>query len=380
MSLRSSLMRTATAALTSRTFRGLRRGRHAVARRIGGGRPVISYFHQADDPYSRLTAQMLAPLAARYDVEIKSWPVPPPSDAAAPERAKLAAYAARDARRIAPAYGLDPDLDAPPEFAATVEEGATERERLGHYLGAMFWFDGEWFWGLDRLGHLEARLAVLGLDRNPGKPPLAPARDITLPPLKTKPKDAVIELWFSFRSPYSYLAVPRMRRLAAHYGAELVLRPILPMVMRGLPIPPAKRLYIVLDCKREAQRLGMPFGRIVDPVGAGAERALAVLHHAGPAGQGEDFAELGTRAAFADGIALAEDGGLNDVARRAGLTEAQVTDALADESWRDGAEANREALFDAGLWGPPSFRLNGGPVWWGQDRLWVLEEELLALA
>ncbi|HEX6866303.1 MAG TPA: DsbA family protein [Caulobacteraceae bacterium] len=379
MSLRTNLMRAATSALTSRAVRGLRRGRFALRRRIRGGRAVICYFHQPDDPYSRLTAQMLAPLAARYDVEIRAFPVPPPSDAAAPEREKLAAYAIRDARRIAPAYGLDPDLDDPPVFEATVEEGGAERTRLGHYLGAMFWFDGEWFWGLDRLGHLEARLAALGLDREPGKPPLAPSRDIVLPPLKAKPKDAVIELWFSFRSPYSYLALPRIRRLAAHYGAELRLRPILPMVMRGLPVPAEKRLYIVLDCKREAERLGLPFGRIVDPVGAGAERALAVLHHAVPLGLGEAFSELAARGAFADGIALAEDGGLNDVAARAGLTHAQVAEALADDSWRAAVEDNREALFAAGLWGPPSFRLNGGPAWWGQDRLWVLEEELQAL-
>jgi 2-hydroxychromene-2-carboxylate isomerase len=36
------------------------------------------------------------------------------------------------------------------------------------------------------------------------------------------------------------------------------------------------------------------------------------------------------------------------------------------------AEAQREALFAAGLWGVPSFRL-GGFSTWGQDRLWMVE-------
>jgi 2-hydroxychromene-2-carboxylate isomerase len=125
--------------------------------------------------------------------------------------------------------------------------------------------------------------------------------------------------------------MPRIRELTQAYGAKLELRPILPMVMRGLAVPRIKTIYITLDCKREAERLGLPFGCIVDPVGAGAERALAVLHHAMDLGVGEQFAELGLKAAFADGIALAEDAGLYDVARRAGLTDAQTAAALADQ-------------------------------------------------
>jgi 2-hydroxychromene-2-carboxylate isomerase len=183
-------------------------------------------------------------------------------------------------------------------------------------------------------------------------------------------------MWFSFRSPYSWLAFPRVRRLARHYGAELKLRYILPMVMRGLPVPQRKSLYIVIDTKRQADLVGLPFGPISDPVGPGAERALAVLHHAVPLGLGEEFAELALRAAWAEGIALASDEGLYRVARSAGLTDAQVDAALADESWRPAAEANRQALFEAGLWGAPTYRMDGGDAHWGQDRLWVLEEDL----
>jgi 2-hydroxychromene-2-carboxylate isomerase len=195
-----------------------------------------------------------------------------------------------------------------------------------------------------------------------------------VPPAKSRP---VIEYWFSFRSPYSWISAPRMRKLAKHYGCELRLRFILPMVMRGLPVPAVKRMYIMRDTKREAERCHLPYGCIVDPVGPGAARALAVLHHAIRLGHGEDFAELGMRAAFADGIALATDAGILDVAKRAGLTEAETRTALADESWQEVAEENRAALFDAGLWGAPTFRVDGKPAHWGQDRFWALEEDIL---
>jgi 2-hydroxychromene-2-carboxylate isomerase len=391
---------------------------------------VIDYFHQADDPYSHLMAQLLEPLRRRYGVALRAWVVPPPDDAAAPERARLAAYGVRDAARVAAEYGLEfPSHAARPapeavalaqrilaaaarpaafaatavevgralwsgdgrtlealanratsadETAATLAAGAAERTRLGHYLGAMLQFEGEWYWGVDRLNHLEERLVGLGRDATPGAPMLAPYRDLRLQPAPQPRAPATIEVWFSFRSPYSWLAVPRLRRLAQHYGATLQLRCILPMVMRGLPVPPIKTRYIVLDTLREARRVGLPFGRIVDPVGAGAERALAVLHHAAPLGCGEAFAELALQGAWAEGIALADDAGLQDIGARAGLSAAQIAAALADESWRAAAETNRQALFEAGLWGAPTFRVNGGPAHWGQDRLWALEADLIA--
>lgn len=105
---------------------------------------------------------------------------------------------------------------------------------------------------------------------------------------------------------------------------------------------------------------------------------MAVLHHAMDLGLGEQFAELGLKAAFADGIALAEDAGLYDVARQAGLTDAQTAAALADQSWRQRAEVNRAALLQAGLWGAPTFRVSGREAHWGQDRLGMLEDDIRA--
>jgi 2-hydroxychromene-2-carboxylate isomerase len=431
VSLRTHLMRSVTAALTSPTRRRAARDLAAASARLRGERPTIRYFHQADDPYSHLAAQMLPRLRARYAAEIETWLVSPPEDSAAPDRERLRAYGLRDAQRLARARGLGfpvnaalPDPETTQRLQAVLADalergrfeevasaagsalwsgdtrtvagmaawasgqdprlvddilanGDARRAQMGHYLGGMFHFEGEWFWGVDRLGVLERRLADRGLDREAGAPLLAPPLEPTLGAPLNGPTPA-IELWFSFRSPYSWLVLPRIRQLARAYGAQLRLRPILPMVMRGLAVPRVKTLYIALDCKREAERLELPFGKIVDPVGAGAERALAVLHHAIDLGLGEDFAELGLKAAFADGVALAEDHGLYAVARRAGLNDAQTATALADDSWRKRVEVNRAALLDAGLWGAPSFRITGRDAHWGQDRLWMLEDDIRA--
>lgn len=412
--------------LTSPQRRDARRRRAAWWRRLRGAEPTVHYFHQADDPYSHLAAQRLPGLLERYRVRIEPHLVPAPLEAAAPDRERLAAWSRRDAARLAQALGLDAQgFDvAPPTVAVTqaqhtlraaiaegrfveraagvgqalwrgnpmpitqADDGALAaqlaagqrlRARLGHYLGASFHFEGEWYWGPDRLHYLERRL------RDDGLADVATSRgsDITEPPtlrwLRVHgTRRPVIHFYCSLRSPYTWLACERVRRLAAHYRADLRLRYVLPMAMRGLPVPRAKRLYIVRDAKREAERLGMEFGCIADPIGAPAERGLAVLHRAIDLGRGAQFLESFLRAVFAEGIDAGSRRGLEAIALRAGIDAAQVGHALADDAWRAVAHANRDEMLALGLWGVPSFRVDDAPALWGQDRLWMLEQDLIA--
>ena len=78
----------------SRRLRRFRLGRMAFARKLSGRRAEVLYFHQPDDPYSQLTAQVLTDLQARYDISIKVMLVDAPSDDMAPERAALENYSA----------------------------------------------------------------------------------------------------------------------------------------------------------------------------------------------------------------------------------------------------------------------------------------------
>ncbi|MGB5702954.1 MAG: DsbA family protein, partial [Polyangiales bacterium] len=66
------------------------------------------------------------------------------------------------------------------------------------------------------------------------------------------------------------------------------------------------------------------------------------------------------------------------LADRAGVSEAEVRAAIEDRSWKDKAQANRDALSALGLWGVPSFQI-GGYATWGQDRISLLEAEIARL-
>jgi 2-hydroxychromene-2-carboxylate isomerase len=104
------------------------------------------------------------------------------------------------------------------------------------------------------------------------------------------------------------------------------------------------------------------------------------LHRAIAVGKGPTFLESFMRGVWSEGIDAGSDAGLHALAGRAGLDEAFVTAALGDASWREDARANREDMLALGLWGVPSFRVDGNPARWGQDRLWRVERDLITAA
>lgn len=429
MSLKTLLMPFITQRMLSRERLQQQRERTERARVRRGESHRVHYFHQADDPYSALAAASLMPLLARYTIELVPHLVGPVPDAAAPAREALVAYSRRDAQRLAQQVGLpfhDPGVQPPlpalamaqrllvgaieggcfAQVAAEVSKrlwhdpatlvdmvlsgGATpaseaqtaahmaaadaQRQQLGHYLGATFFYGGEWYWGLDRLHHLERRLQTLGVQKGSHTEPLYPPVPDSLAPLHLAPPP-VIDFFFSLRSPYSAIVAPRVFALARRAGAQVRLRFVLPMVMRGLAVPSEKRRYIVHDAAREAFERGIPFGRINDPLGRPTERGLALLPYAEREGKGPSFLLSFMQGVWAEGINAGSDRGLRQIVERVGLSWPAAQQALQDESWRQTAAQNRDELTRLGLWGVPSLRVFDTAVW-GQDRLWVIEAAL----
>lgn len=432
MSLKSLLMPAITQRLLSRERLLARRAR-AERQRVARGDPHrLLYFHQVDDPYSALVAQCLPRLLARYDITLQAQVVGAPADSAAPERDKLVVYSRKDAALLAHHWGLNFDdtgsqptkaacdhvqrtliaavehgrfaelaaplslalwhnaadlatLELPGETlmpvdaasaAAHVAESGRLRQRLGHYLGATFYYAGEWYWGLDRMYHLEQRLQALGAQRA-GTTGLMvpPSADLDVPTPTGAPR--MIDFFLSLRSPYTAIVTPRVFRLAQLTGAQVRLRYILPMVMRGLPVPREKRLYIVHDVAREAHARDIPFGRLNDPLGKPTERGMALIPLAERQGLGQQYLMSFMRGVWSEGIDAGSDRGLRTIAQRAGLSWPQAQAALLDDGWRAVAQTNRDHMFKLGLWGVPSFRVDDTAVW-GQDRLWVVQQAILA--
>ena len=403
--------------------------------RVKAGLPHrLEYFHQVDDPYSHLAAQALQPLLQRYSVELVPHLVRGPTGANLPEPDMLPALARHDAALVAPHYGLSfpapaipPDealngaaarilAGAPPaQFAEAavavgealhsgdgpalqqlarrypmvseerakqvLDEGTGRRADLGHYAGAMFHYGGQWYWGVDRLYHLEQRWTGLGLGA---------AGDLLFPrpPIEVGSYrdngSMTLEFYASLRSPYTALIFDRVVELAERAGVRLALRPVLPMVMRGVSLSREKGLYIFRDAAREARALGAEFGRFYDPIGEPARRCYSLFSWAGEQGRRVALMSAFLRAAFAEGVNTSRESGMRYVVERAGLSWQEAAQIIGNDDWQAELEANRRAMCGFGAWGVPTFRLldaeDNPVVWaWGQDRLWLIAREIQRL-
>ena len=79
------------------------------------------------------------------------------------------------------------------------------------------------------------------------------------------------DLFWSFRSPYCYLALDRILALVARYEVDVNVRPVYPLAIRSpeffARVHPSYRRYHLLDSRRLADYLGIPYRRPVpDPV------------------------------------------------------------------------------------------------------------------
>lgn len=348
---------------------------------------VLHVFLQSDDPYSQLLAQALPLLQSRYAVSVLQHIVSEPEASAVPEREKLKAYSELDAQRLAQQYGLrwPFSIDAKATTQDSLREAHRLRKKWGHYLSGMTYYEGEWYWGIDRLHHLESRLTDLGLSKQIRPPHSSPQPALFQTPqyqtLRHVPEGVSLDFFISFRSPYSALCAKQVFQWAQANGVHVNLRYVLPMVMRGLPVPAEKRQYISLDAAREAHHQHIEFGCVNDPVGKPTERGLALIPFAQMHQREHAYVESFMQGVWAEGLDAGTDQHLKIIVERAGLNWQAAQDILNSEAneshWRAVAEQNRQALLALGLWGVPSFRFEDTAVW-GQDRFWVIEKAMHA--
>lgn len=261
--------------------------------------------------------------------------------------------------------------------------------KQGHYMSAMLHYNGEWYWGLDRLDHLEKRLNTLGVNDS------RYAKDVVFnktyvnfcqqPAIdkvalgKQALADKKLIVFFSIRSPYSHIGLEQVIKLAQHYDLTLDIKPILPMIMRGLSVPDSKKMYIFHDTKREASKLGIDYGFVADPLGQGVENCYSLFAYAQSLGCEQSFLLNYARGVNAQGIRSETDKGLKLIVQRSGMDWAHAKTLLQDPAtqtaWHQWAEDNRQQMLALGSWGVPTLQY-GDLVLWGQDRLGLIEQAI----
>jgi len=202
-----------------------------------------------------------------------------------------------------------------------------------------------------------------------------------------------VEVFWSFRSPYSYLATGRLVELEKRYEVEVRVRPVLPLAVREPDffqrVNPLWPAYLMRDTARVAEYHGIEYRwPRPDPVVQIPKEGRLVTASKQPhihrlTRLGMLAAEKGRGLAFIDEVSRLiwngkvdgwhEGPHLADAATRAGLDLAQLDATAAREMNRlDAAIAqNQRGLEAAGHWGVPTMVFEGEPFF-GQDRIDLL--------
>jgi 2-hydroxychromene-2-carboxylate isomerase len=209
------------------------------------------------------------------------------------------------------------------------------------------------------------------------------------------------DLFWSFRSPYSYLITPRLAALEREYDVRAVVRPVYPLAVRTPEFFTAQDPlwvgYLMRDIQREAEFLGLPI-RWPRPDPVKMDFATRSYPKEQPhihrlTQMGVAAAELGRGIPFLDEVSrLIWSGTVDDwhegdhlakATERAGLDPVRLNAKVDQEAERldSVVEANQVAQRDAGHYGVPMIAFNGEPFF-GQDRFdqfkWRLEQQGLA--
>jgi len=190
------------------------------------------------------------------------------------------------------------------------------------------------------------------------------------------PNRPVLDFWYEFASPYSFLSALRIEALAEAAGVALRWRPFLlgPIfAAQGwstspFNLFPSKGRYMWRDLERQTARGGIPLVK-PSPFPQNSLVAARVALAGRDAGWLPDFSKALFTAAFSEGRNIAEEAVLNAALRQAGADPGVALPASRSEEVKGRLRAEIEYAKSRGIFGAPTFVTEDGELFWGDDRL-----------
>jgi len=202
-----------------------------------------------------------------------------------------------------------------------------------------------------------------------------------------------IQVYWSFRSPYSYLVTPDLIQLRDKFDVDIELKVVLPTAVRSkeslFNTDNKNRIsYILMDVTRRADYLGRPLSfpnpdpivQDMDTFQVADEQPyifwLSKLGvEANRQGKGIDFAANVSRLIWGGTKNWNQGEHLRLAAEQAHLNLAQMEEVIENSDHMEELEKNHLGLAQAGHWGVPTMVVRGEPFF-GQDRIKTLEWRL----
>lgn len=198
-----------------------------------------------------------------------------------------------------------------------------------------------------------------------------------------------LEFYFDCSSPWTYLAFERIQPIAARDDVNLIWKPILvggifnsinPSVYenRAKPVP-AKARYYQKDLQDWARFVGIRIGQPpVFPV-----NSVKVMRGAFVAieqGVLVPYAREAFRRYWGDLVDISQEADVRTIAAAAGLDIDDFMTKISDQDYKDRLRESTDELMQRGGFGSPTMFLDGEDMFFGNDRIPLIEAKLLGRA
>jgi len=196
----------------------------------------------------------------------------------------------------------------------------------------------------------------------------------------------MIEFFFDCSSPWTWLAFRNLQPMARELGVEVRWRPVLvggifnavnPSVYefreRGVP---AKQAYLKKDLQDWARHDGLTirFPPAVFPVNSvKAMRGCLLLE---PEGRLVPFAEAVFEAYWTRDLDISQDSVLAEICERVGVEPARFLEGITRPGIKAALKTNTDEVIARGGFGSPTIFVNGDDMYFGNDRLPLVEAAL----
>ena len=263
--------------------------------------------------------------------------------------------------RYATEAGLDPACMQEPAVKDALRQRTQAAFDQGMFGVPTLAVGDEWWWGVDRLDQVAKALGL-----NPVRPE---------PPAESGRR---LRFFHDFSSPFAFLASQQVERIAATHRATLEYMPILLGALFqeiGTPMIPlfemsaSRRDWMSRDLHRWAQWWEVPFRfASVFPLRTVAPLRVSL--------QDPATVDCMYRSAWQDDIDIGEPGALAEVLNASGFDGEALLEGTQAPEIKARLRENTARAAGLGVCGVPTFQVDDGPLFWGQDRLSMVERAL----
>jgi len=193
-----------------------------------------------------------------------------------------------------------------------------------------------------------------------------------------------VDYYFAPQSPWTYLGHARFAAIAQAAGATVRVLPVdlgqVFPVSGGLPLPkraPQRQAYRLVELRRFATALNVPLNlqpRYFPVSGDDAARLIIAVDRYDGTEAAMRLTGAILAACWAQERHIADEKVLAELLAEQGLDTARLEQSHRQDV-QERYERDTQAAIDAGVFGAPSYVING-EIFWGQDRLDFVERVL----